>query len=41
MILFNLIQFLKGKHKEIYNIGTQEEIKILNLSKLIINDEKI
>ena len=26
----------KGKNKEIYNIGSSEEIKILNLSKLII-----
>ena len=25
----------KGKHKEIYNIGNTEEVKILNLSKLI------
>ena len=32
---FNVI-VKKGKHKEIYNIGTQEEIKILNLSKLIV-----
>ena len=33
---FNVI-LKKGKHREIYNIGTQEEIKILNLSKLIVN----
>ena len=31
---FNVI-LKKGKHKEIYNIGNKEEIKILNLSKLI------
>ena len=27
----------KGKHKEIYNIGNTEEVKILYLSKLIVN----
>lgn len=31
---FRLI-FEKGKHMEIYNIGTQNKIKILNLAKLI------
>jgi nucleoside-diphosphate-sugar epimerase len=31
---FGLI-FSKGKHMEIYNIGTQNKIKILNLAKLI------
>ncbi len=33
---FNVI-IKKGRHKEIYNIGNTEEVKILNLSKLIIS----
>ncbi|MDC3206550.1 NAD(P)-dependent oxidoreductase [Pelagibacteraceae bacterium] len=32
---FNII-IKKGKHKEIYNIGNTEEVKILYLSKLIV-----
>ena len=32
---FNLI-IKKGKHKEIYNIGNEEEIKIIDLTKLLI-----
>ena len=31
---FDLI-FKKGKHMEIYNIGTQKKIKIIDLAKLI------
>ena len=33
---FNII-IKKGNHKEIYNIGNTEEVKILHLSKLIIS----
>ena len=33
---FNIL-IKKGKHKEIYNIGNTEEVKISHLSKLIIN----
>lgn len=33
---FNVI-IKKARHKEIYNIGNTEEVKILNLSKLIIS----
>ena len=33
---FNII-IKKGKHKEIYNIGNTEEVKILHLSKLVIS----
>ena len=30
------ILFKKGKHMNIYNIGTQEQIKIIELAKLIM-----
>ena len=33
---FNIL-IKKGKHKEIYNIGNTDEVKILDLSKLIIS----
>ena len=33
---FNIL-IKKGKHKEIYNIGNTDEVKILDLSKFIIN----